>query len=577
MEATVAKKVYPLWVQELARKYFSKNVTQFILHGNVNDYIPVQEGGKLKYSKLRDFLSEDLFKRRDIIVYYDRASGIRLHTPQMRQDFLRALEAYDTAHGTDFSKGWPKDPVRAFAILEMYFRIRLQDGKSICFIVDYAETIVPMASASQYNPEDRNLQVFLQKWATENIFLRNDMTLVLITENIININSQYVRNPHNHEIIIPYPTEEDRTGYVEYFFSMHKEKTSLLEMSLPVLSKNTAGLGLVHLKILLSEIVENNLPFTFKELNHKKKEIIEGEGGGLLEFVESKYSLKDVSGHKYAKQHLVEAGNAVRAGRGDVMPMGYLVSGPVGTGKTFLISCFSNDVGVPMVSLKNFRSKWQGETEGNLEKVLHLLKAMNPVAVMIDEADAYLGKRSADGDSGVSSRVFSMLASFMSDTDNRGKIIWFLVTARPDLMPVDFKRQGRAEEHIALFYPETVEEKKELFQAMLGKTKLTHLTPDQFDQDFYNTMTPKSGADMEAALTRAKFKAAAKGESPLTDLTVMEAFDDFLPPTYPDEIELMNYAAVLECTSRALLPERFRNMTREEVIEKVNELKERVR
>ena len=259
------------------------------------------------------------------------------------------------------------------------------------------------------------------------------------------------------------------------------------------------------------------------------------------------------------------------------MPMGYLVSGPVGTGKTFLISCFSNDVGVPMVSLKNFRSKWQGETEGNLEKVLHLLKAMNPVAVMIDEADAYLGKRSADGDSGVSSRVFSMLASFMSDTDNRGKIIWFLVTARPDLMPVDFKRQGRAEEHIALFYPETVEEKKELFQAMLGKTKLTHLTPDQFDQDFYNTMTPKSGADMEAALTRAKFKAAAKGESPLTDLTVMEAFDDFLPPTYPDEIELMNYAAVLECTSRALLPERFRNMTREEVIEKVNELKERVR
>ena len=82
---------------------------------------------------------------------------------------------------------------------------------------------------------------------------------------------------------------------------------------------------------------------------------------------------------------------------------------------------------------------------------------------------------------------------------------------------------------------------------------------------------------LKAALTRAKFKAAAKGESPLTDLTVMEAFDDFLPPTYPDEIELMNYAAVLECTSRNLLPERFRNMTREEVIEKVNELKERVR
>src|ERR1039458_9691785 len=40
----------------------------------------------------------------------------------------------------------------------------------------------------------------------------------------------------------------------------------------------------------------------------------------------------------------------------------------------------------------------------------------------------------------------------------RGKVIWFLLTCRPDLLPVDLKRQGRAEEHIALFYPDTQEE-----------------------------------------------------------------------------------------------------------------------
>ena len=120
-----------------------------------------------------------------------------------------------------------------------------------------------------------------------------------------------------------------------------------------------------------------------------------------------------------------------------------------------------------MVVLKNFRGMYVGQSEGNLQKVLKILKAMSPVAVMIDEADAYLGNRSNDGSSGVSSRIFSMLASFMSDTDNRGKIVWFLVTARPDLMPVDFKRQGRAEEHIGLFYPESLDEKKELLQVML--------------------------------------------------------------------------------------------------------------
>jgi len=54
---------------------------------------------------------------------------------------------------------------------------------------------------------------------------------------------------------------------------------------------------------------------------------------------------------------------------------------------------------------------------------------------------------------------------------------------------------------------------------------------------------------------------------------VAEVFDDFLPPTYPEEVELMNYVAVLECTSKELLPERFRVLSRAEVIQRIEELK----
>jgi len=77
--------------------------------------------------------------------------------------------------------------------------------------------------------------------------------------------------------------------------------------------------------------------------------------------------------------------------------MGYLIAGPIGTGKTFMVSAFAGEIGVPMVKLRNFRSKWQGATESNLEKVLNILKAMAPVAVMIDEADAFLGDRDSAG------------------------------------------------------------------------------------------------------------------------------------------------------------------------------------
>ena len=58
---------------------------------------------------------------------------------------------------------------------------------------------------------------------------------------------------------------------------------------------------------------------------------------------------------------------------------------------------------------------------------------------------AALGNRESDGDSGTSSRVFAMIASQMGDTKYRGRILWMLLTARPDLLPIDLKRQGRAE------------------------------------------------------------------------------------------------------------------------------------
>jgi len=223
--------------------------------------------------------------------------------------------------------------------------------------------------------------------------------------------------------------------------------------------------------------------------------------------------------------------------------------------------------------LKNFRSQWQGQTEANLEKILTLLQAMTPVAVMIDEADAALGNRDAGGDSGVSKRVFGQIAQFMSNSKNRGRVIWFLVTARPDYMPVDLKRQGRAEEHIALFYPSTRGEREELLEVMMKRTGVK-VDMDQIPDGLLNGERTFSGADMEALLTRAKFRAASDESSPgkVTKEVLQIVVDDFMPPTYPLEVELQTLVAVLECTSRALLPETYRNMDRETIVRRVDEL-----
>ena len=180
--------------------------------------------------------------------------------------------------------------------------------------------------------------------------------------------------------------------------------------------------------------------------------------------------------------------------------MGYLLCGPVGTGKSFLAQCVSGEIGVPCVILKNFRSKYVGETEGNLERVLSVLRAMGPVVVVVDEADAALGSREQDGDSGTSSRVFAMIAAQMGDTQYRGRIIWMLLTARPDLLPIDLKRQGRAEVHIPLFYPTDESEIRQMF-VILARKLGSRLAAE--DVPPIPQRGQLSGADIEGMVGRA--------------------------------------------------------------------------
>jgi hypothetical protein len=50
------------------------------------------------------------------------------------------------------------------------------------------------------------------------------------------------------------------------------------------------------------------------------------------------------------------------------------------------------------------------------------------------------------------------------------------------------------------------------------------------------------------------------------------ALEDFIPPYYPTEIEMQNLVAVLECTSKSLLPEKYRDINRRELIRQTNQL-----
>ncbi len=563
-------KILPAWAQELSYKYCSKTANLYIVHGNIRDFLPHKMNeGEFIFVKIQEYVSDVLFGNRDLIVYYDRSSGVSFCTPEMRKDYLKTMrERHVDAEDAELLSN---EPLKAFAYLEEYFLLLIPQKKRIVLIADYAETLAPASDVARLSEEDRYSFVTLNRWSHEPVFTRGDVSIILLTENLADLNPRVVASPSTVKVEIPIPDQGIRAQFLRF---LEGRNTLLLDkgLSCEQVAAVASGLNLMNLNRLAAESWQEDRPISMDYLREKKKEIIEGEAAGLLEFLETDHDLSYVSGHDFVKRRLKNASRAIKQGRLDVLPMGYLIAGPVGTGKSFLVSAFAGEIGVPMVKFRNFRSKWQGVTESNLEKVLSILKAMAPVAVMIDEADAFLGDRNQDGDSGTSNRVFSQIASFMGNTEFRGKIIWFLITCRPDLLPIDLKRQGRAEEHLALFYPDSDDEKIALFDTLVRKLDLSirKFPVSDLLRRFRHEF---SGADLEAVLIRAKFRAAMEARTFVTREDMEEVMGDFVPPAYPHEIELQNLVAVLECTSKEMVPRRLQNLDRAKLVKDIRELK----
>ncbi len=563
-------RVLPAWAQELSYKYLSKTTNLYILHGNIMDFLPHKMNeGEFNFVKIQSYVSEVMFGNRDVIVYYDRSSGVSFCNNEMQQAYIRHLKQMN---GTmDESDYFTADPVKAFRLLEKYFYSNISKNLRIVLIIDYAETVVPNADISQYSEEDRFCLVTLNRWSHDPIFTKGDISIILLTENLGDLTPRIVRSPVTIKVNIPFPDEKVRESFLTFLDKQNKLPMNE-KLQIGPVAKTMSGLNLVNLNQLAAEAYQEGREIDMEYLRQKKKEIIEAEAVGLLEFIESEHNLSMISGHAFVKKRFKNAAKAIKEGRYDVLPMGYLISGPVGTGKSFLVTAFAGEIGIPIVKFKNFRSKWQGVTESNLEKCLNLLKAMAPIGVMIDEADAFLGDRNQDGDSGTSNRIFAQIASFMGNTEYRGRIIWFLITCRPDLLPIDLKRQGRAEEHLALFYPETFEEKEDLFDTLVKKLQL-RIQKVNIGDLFRKYKFDFSGADLESVLIRAKFLSAMRGHQFVTKGDLEETIMDFVPPAYPHEIELQNLVSVLECTSKEMVPKRFQNLDRNKLVSEIQQLK----
>ena len=558
----------PAWAEQMRDLFRSGSVAQFLIHGNVFDVVSAEDETGRRLLSLKAFLNSVMFESYDVVLEYDRGRGIRL--TKGAEDWGEWLKQI---LGNELSAAQTREPGAALELIDRYLLRTLnlqavrrgEAQRKIAVIIDFAEFLVPRGDPIQLSgPFSANI-VKILGWANDPAILHSNIVTVLLTEGLHDLNSLVVENPHISTLKIPLPSEEEMLEYLHTLIKTQlPELPSKCEVPTEVLARRLTGLSRVGARRVLSNALANEGSVTAAWLMRMKKELIERECQGLLEFLESPFTLDHVAGHAAVKAWLREDTELLRRGLMNALPMGYLITGRIGTGKTFIVQCWAGELGVPCVVFKNFRDRWVGATESNLEKIFSVLHALGQVVVFVDEADQVAGKRGGeDGESGLSGRVYAMLAKEMSDTRNRGRILWVFATSRPDLLEVDLKRQGRLDVHIPLFPPQTPEEVRDL---LLSVAKKLQVPLDERDIPSLPEGVTLGGNEIEAILVRALrlHELAPEPRLPLREILDV-TLKDVRPNAHTRKLEYMDLVAVKECTDTRFLPPNYRNLTPEDL------------
>jgi SpoVK/Ycf46/Vps4 family AAA+-type ATPase len=567
------------WALDLARRWNGGSYSLFVLHGNIFDLFPLPDGDRLSYLPLKTFLSRRLFPERSCLLFYDISGGLTFGAPEMQKRFFEWLEIFDSVENTNFhQQGPPKNFLALAPLLTRFFLKVAEDErhwKGVTLVIDFPEKLIPATEQAGASVEERiNLVTFL-KWASAPELARIDVGVLLVTESATELHADLLRNPHVAQVRVELPDAEERQRFLESGWAEKladgKPFSEWSDFTPAELATRTAGLNLLRLQHFVAEAIRNGIRITADHLASSKKRLIEEFCQGLVRFKDPKpgVTLDRVATHTAAKAKLRELAWLIKNNKTDVLERGVLLPGRVGVGKSFLVDCFASECGLPVMELGEFRSKWVGDTERQQARILMTIRALGPVIVVVDEADAVFGSRDMDsGDSGVSGRVFAAFAAHIGDSALRGRELWVAMTSRPDLLAIDMKRQGRFGLCVPLFPAQGPADVLELFTvvAKVKKISLADKIKTYIREHLGNR--PLTGSDIEAILTRSKERAVlAKRDDDVQLSDLEEAVNSFIDPLDPELLALQEHAAVLACSDRRYLPERYRDADRAALIE----------
>jgi ATPase family associated with various cellular activities (AAA) len=561
----------PSFIDAIGHSYNRRGKRVILLTGNVLDQFWSPLLGN--FTPLEQMLYQEL-KEKFLVLRVDAASGVSFYDAADEKELVKVCQLADRIA----SKGQGLGDVQGQIVQTQYQPLpmlvllrgmshavtRLWAGakstyKPLCVIMQFAAALLPEGDFDRLSELDRQRLVTFLNWINDPFFSRSGNFIVLVSDTKSEINRRVLALPVTEHVEIPLPSAMERAHFVAQYVQAcaHLDAIPRFERGQQAFVDDTAGLKLTSLEDLLETSRRTAEPVKRQHVLAEVNLILEAELGDVVQVNMPSHSPKDIIGSEATTAILRSLFQ--RCDNPETAVSAVLVSGPNGGGKTFQMEAFAAESGRIVIELTGLRGMWYGQTDKLFERLRWHITTYGKVLILVDEAHTAFGSVHRSATHETERRLAGNIIKMMGDPRLRGKVLWALMTSRPDELDPDVK--SRAPLQIPIFDPEG--EARQRFIHELFQRRGMALSADELHHVYQQT-AHYSARDFDNLVREVK----AQGKAVLEVLQIWQASTAIV-----QQRRLQTLIAALHCSYPQLLPEWLRHMEAAAIQKEAEELK----
>jgi hypothetical protein len=561
----------PSFIDAVGRAYNRRGKRVILLTGNVLDQFWSPRLGS--FMPLEQTLYQEL-KDKFLVLRVDAASGISFYDLADEQELIKVCQLADRIASKGYGLGDVQEKIAQTQHQPLPMLIlsrgmsnavtRLWTGdksryRPLCFIMQFAPSLFPEGDFDRLSELDRQRLVTFLNWINDPFFSKSGSLILLVSDTKSEMNRRVLALPVTEHAEIPLPSVIERQHFVTQSVQScgPSVPTVQFELSQQAFVEDTAGLKLTSLEDLLETSRRTGEPVRRKDVLAEVNLILDAELGDVVKVNIPSHGPKDIIGSEATTAILRSIFQ--RCDNSETAVSAVLVSGPNGGGKTFQMEAFAAESGRIVIELTGLRGMWFGQTDKLFERLRWHIATYGKVLILVDEAHTAFGSVHHSGTHETERRLAGNIIKMMGEPRFRGKVLWALMTSRPDELDPDVK--SRAPLQIPIFDPEG--EARQRFIGEMFQRRGIALSVEELHHVFQQT-THYSARDFDNLVREVK----AQDKSVLEVLQIWQASTAIV-----QQRRLQTLIAALHCSYPQLLPGWLRSMTTEAIQKEAEALK----